>query len=128
MRRVKLIKRMSLLLLGLTVALFAVATWARPNTVEVQPRVEIPTYASDIDRVMAAYESMVNRMLDQQQIQLINVAQENRALTEQVMVLDHKLDQVLQKLSRMEKAMGLAPDQPDVPVAPIEDAAPVIAP
>ena len=128
MYRPKFYKRISLVMLGLTATLFAVAAWGRSNSVEIRPQVEIPTYSSDLDRVMAAYESMVNRLLDQQQVQLIRVAQENRDLSQQVASLDHKLDVVLKKLTRMEKAMGLVPQEPEGPIQPDQESIPPIAP
>lgn len=128
MLRSKFFKRISLLMLGLTAVLFAVAAWGRSNPVEIRPQVDIPTYTSDVDRVMAAYESMVNRLLDQQQVQLISVAQENQDLSKQVAILDHKLDMVLKKLTRMEKAMGLVPEEPEAPIQPDQESATPIAP
>ena len=118
MQRVKFSKRMVFSLLGLTGVLWAVAAWGRSERVEVRPEVSIPATTSDVDRIMTSYEKLMDRFLDQNQAQLISVAEENKGLSERLDQLDRKLNLVLKKLTRIEKAMGIPPEAPLPPTTP----------
>jgi len=85
---------------------------AREYRVEPEVEVTVPPYETDAARAINAYERLMDRYLDLTQANLIGVGSDLRAVAEKLDRMDSKLTQLAERLTRIEKALGIDKAEP----------------
>jgi len=84
----------------------------RAREYRVEPEVTVPPYETDTARAINAYERLMDRYLDLTQANLIGVGSDVRAVAGKLDRMDSKLTELAERLTRIEKALGIDKAEP----------------
>lgn len=83
---------------------------------EIQPQVSVSGYRTDAARAIDAYERLMERYMDLTEINLIAFSGGIKDVGKRLDSIDAKLAEISERLSRIEKALGIG--EPEPPVEP----------
>jgi hypothetical protein len=102
----------------LVVARLAMSIPGGERSYEIEPVITTPEYRTDAARAIDAYERLMERYMDLTAKHLLQVGADCQAVTQRLDSLDARLEDISARLTRIEKAMGIAPPQKPAAVEP----------
>jgi hypothetical protein len=103
----------NVLAVAAAVVICVVAVWfstsiqGSQKTYELEPRLTIPTYKTDVARVVDAYERLMERYMDLTDRNLAGISTELKAAAKKLDSIDSKLTELSTRTVRIEKALGI---------------------
>ncbi len=79
-------------------------------TYEVETQITTPEYRTDAGRAIDAYERLMERHMDLMEKNLLRFGTDCQAIGEKLDSLNSRLSEVLTRLERIEKALGIEPN------------------
>ena len=83
---------------------------------EIQPQVSVSGYKTDAGRAIDAYERLMERYMDLTEVNLLAFSSGIKDVGKRLESIDAKLTEVCERLTRIEKALGIG--EPEPPVEP----------
>ena len=77
------------------------------RTYEVQPQITLPDYRTDAVRALDAYERLMERYMDLVEKNLTTIDIDIQSATKKIDSIDVKLTNLSERISRVEKALGI---------------------
>jgi len=85
-------------------------TQDRAKTYEVDPWITTPEYKTDTTRAIDAYERLMERYMDLSERYLVQSGIDYQAVTQRLDSIDAKMENLSARLARIEKALGIEPN------------------
>ena len=82
----------------------------RSKTYEVEQWITTPEYRTDTARAIDAYEQLAGYYMDMTAGQLLQVGDDCRTAAAKLGLVESRLNEISNRLARIEKALGIAPD------------------
>lgn len=118
--------RKSLLVVTAGLACCIVVVWLSTlseggeKTYELRPEVMLPEYRTDTARAIDAYERLMERYMDLTEMNMVRIGMDVQLFGRKLDSIDGKLVELLTRISRIERALGI--EEPNKPVDEIPDA------
>jgi hypothetical protein len=90
------------------------------KTYELRPEVMLPEYRTDTARAIDAYERLMERYMDLTEMNMVRIGMDVQAFGRKLDSIDSKLVELLTRISRIERALGI--EEPKKPVDETPDA------
>jgi hypothetical protein len=90
------------------------------KTYELRPEVMLPEYRTDTARAIDAYERLMERYMDLTEMNMVRIGMDVQAFGRKLDSIDSKLVELLTRISRIERALGI--EEPTKPVDETPDA------
>lgn len=84
------------------------------KTYELRPEVALPEYRTDTARAIDAYERLMERYMDLTEMNMVRIGMDVQVFGRKLDSIDHKLVELLTRISRIERALGI--EEPKKPV------------
>ena len=115
MKTKKRILRIGLVAVLAVAAIFLLAsqtTTAGEKTYEINAGKHLVRgYASDVDRVMASYEKLMNRYMDMVDSNMKGISYDTRKILSDLSSIDKKINTLDERIARIEKALKIEPPE-----------------
>jgi hypothetical protein len=109
----------NVLIAGMLVFVFGVVVWLTTGIegavkrYEVQPFVGVPEYRTDAARAIDAYERLMDRYMSMTERELYNMGAHLSDISQQLDVLDAKINRLHARISKFEKVLGIETEEPE---------------
>jgi hypothetical protein len=90
------------------------------KTYELRPEVMLPEYRTDTARAIDAYERLMERYMDLTEMNMVRIGMDVQAFGRKLDSIDSKQVELLTRISRIERALGI--EEPTKPVDETPDA------
>jgi hypothetical protein len=90
------------------------------KTYELRPEVVLPEYRTDTARAIDAYERLMERYMDLTEMNMVRIGMDVQTFGRKLDSIDSKLVELLTRISRIERALGI--EEPRKPVDENPDA------
>lgn len=90
------------------------------KTYELRPEVVLPEYRTDTARAIDAYERLMERYMDLTEMNMVRIGMDVQAFGRKLDSIDSNLVELLTRISRIERALGI--EEPKKPVDETPDA------
>lgn len=90
------------------------------KTYELRPEVMLPEYRTDTARAIDAYERLMERYMDLTEMNMVRIGMDVQAFGRKLDSIDSKLVELLTRISRIERALGI--EEPTKPIDETPDA------
>jgi Na+/phosphate symporter len=94
---------------------FSASIQGSQKTYEIHPNVNLPEYSTDINRIVNAYERLMERYMSLTEKNLTNIETDLKNTAEKLDSIETKLTELSARTARIEQALGI--EQDNKPVA-----------
>jgi Na+/phosphate symporter len=90
---------------------FSTSIQGSQRTYEIHPNVDIPEYSTDINRIVNAYERLMERYMNLTEKNLTNIEMDLNDTAVKLDSIENKLTELSARTARIEKALGIEQDK-----------------
>lgn len=94
---------------------FSPTIGGKEKVYEVRPEVTLPEYRTDAARAIDAYERLMERYMDLSAGSFTRLGSDSRAILNKLNAIETKLDELSQRIARIESKLGTEEPKPAAP-------------
>jgi hypothetical protein len=87
-------------------------TKGEPKTYEIQPRISVPGYKTDIVHALDAYERLMERYMNMTERNSIRIDKDLKEIIRKLDAINDKLTRLSLRITRIEKTFGIEESKP----------------
>jgi Skp family chaperone for outer membrane proteins len=93
---------------------FSTSIQGSQKTYEIHPNVNVPEYSTDINRIVNAYERLMERYMNLTEKNLTNIERDLKNTAAKLDSIENKLTELSARTARIEEALGIEQERKSV--------------